>query len=149
MPAVVSCVTRTHQLTAEQVKAIHAAQKTVAISPSRGRHSLLEGDLDQAVSLVEVTGFALERTQAEVRDGITAMFPPHVITGRLLALDAAGRAPRVRLDVASAPGVTKPNGKPDWPPETERCLAGFDKQLGHLLKIPIHRVGLRTRLHPF
>lgn len=143
LPELMSCL-RSCKISRSSIQAIHNVQRSVLIPASRGRHSLMEGNFDESVSLLELTGFPLERTEAEVQSGTESMFPSHVVTGRLLALDGAERTLRVYLDSVSVPGVTKPDGEPDWPPETNDCLARLADQLVHLLNVPFHRVSLTT-----
>jgi len=134
--ALLACVGRTHRLTPAEVVAVHQSQQSVPIAPpQRGLHSLMEGDLERSpVQLVEWTGFPVESGPA--------MFPPGVVTGKLIRLDKAGRCTRVLLDVCPVPGVFDDKGHPNWPQEKDACLQELPDQLDILKRVPFHRVGM-------
>ena len=133
--ALQQCVGRTHSLAPFEVEAVHESQQSVKITPpQRGLHSLMEGDLDGSpIPLVEWTGFPVESGPE--------MFPPGVVTGKLVRLDKAGRCARVLLDACPVPGVVDEDGHPGWPPEKDACLEELPDQLAILKKVPFQRVG--------
>lgn len=140
--ALLDCVSRKHKLSDEAIWDIMTAQASVDFDKkTRGYGSFMEGNMHEEVALMEWTGFPVARTKQEIEHGETAMFPRGNVTGKLLALDSAGRTSRLYADVAPVPGlVNEKTGKPEWPPEKDACLHQLPLQLQHLICVPFHRV---------
>eukprot|EP00952_Eustigmatos_sp_NYUAD-ZCMA_P003756 16448-Eustigmatos_ZCMA.PRE.1 len=72
-----SAIRRRLTLRPEKSDELHALQQSVPIDTSRGKHSLMEGNIGLSCAVAELTGYPLERTEEEVRNGLNAIFPSH------------------------------------------------------------------------
>jgi hypothetical protein len=103
------------------VRALH--HRTASkIDPSRGRPSRIDGlCVGEQPGVIDMMGFPTKRRPDQLDDD--SQYPdPNGATARARQLDRANREAVLVFDVVAAPGVTTPEGDPDWPPEKKECM---------------------------